>query len=491
MRRILPLFLLAFLSVPALWGQAGVRWDLGGPIAGVSTTINQPSLNGQNANYLVTLSPVQLNWCAFPANSTQGTPCTNYSPTFTDLTLASACPSTQPIVLQQTNICTSQSDGFGNLGVNSPGGTFTYTLTYGSTTYGPFTVTLGGSGGGGGGSPNQAISFTSSTSVVLATSFTSANLVWECYDNANPANTIYPANVTVNPSTFSVQFTFAIPQSGYCVVNGSGGGSGGGGGGGVTSVSGDGIIFNNAASAGAVTLSLANTTTGSGGVVLKTSPIVSGLSSDTLTSTISTGTAPFTVASTTLVPNLNVNILNGITVSGTPSSGFVPTATSGTAATWQAQSVGGGNPTLDNCTPDQTGNSFYSVTSLTSYLFASWQFVFNTSTYINCTVYIPTAQTGATIVLDIATGDGTAGHQATFQTCDAVINSGTINPTSISGCASTQTFTTTSTVDNRVTLTFPVQSTLANGSWLVVKILTTPSGTAPTSNMFIYPHFVL
>jgi hypothetical protein len=152
--------------------------------------------------------------------------------------------------------------------------------------------------------------------------------------------------------------------------------------------------------------------------------------------------------------------------------------------------TGGGNPTLDNCTPDQTGNSFYSVTSLTNYFYASWQFVFNTSTYINCTAYIPSAQTGATIVLDIATSDGTAGHTASIQTCDQVINTGTINAGALT-CASAQTFTTTSTAYNRVSLTFNVQSTLANGSILAVKILTTPSGTAPTGNLLVYPHFNL
>jgi len=153
-------------------------------------------------------------------------------------------------------------------------------------------------------------------------------------------------------------------------------------------------------------------------------------------------------------------------------------------------SAGGGNPTLDNCTPDETGNSFYSVTSLSNYFSAAWQFIFNTATYINCTVYVPAAQTGATIVLDIAANDATAGHTASFQTCDGVINSGTINTGSLS-CAAAQTFTTTSTAYNRVSLTFSVQSTLGNGSLLVLKILTSTSGTAPTANMLVYPHFVL
>jgi hypothetical protein len=154
-------------------------------------------------------------------------------------------------------------------------------------------------------------------------------------------------------------------------------------------------------------------------------------------------------------------------------------------------SSGGGNPTLDNCTPDQTGNSFYTVSAFTQLFYAAWQFIFNTTTYINCTVYVPNAQSGATIALDIATSDNTAGHTANFQECDEVVNSGTINPSGALSCAAAQTFTTTSTAYNRVTLTFNVQSTLSNGSILLVKIGTVPSGTAPTANMTVYPHFIL
>jgi hypothetical protein len=172
MRGIFLLCLLAFLAAPALSGQTGIRWDLGGPIAGVSMTVNQPSLYGKNASYLVVVAGAKLNWCAYPANSTQGTPCTNYAPTYTDLTLGTACPNTKPIVLQQTNICASVGDASGNLGVNTafPGpstvpGYYTYTLTVGSTTYGPYTVTIGGSGGGGSGVPAGSLQLQVSNSV--------------------------------------------------------------------------------------------------------------------------------------------------------------------------------------------------------------------------------------------------------------------------------------------------------------------------------------
>jgi hypothetical protein len=55
-----------------------------------------------------------------------------------------------------------------------------------------------------------------------------------------------------------------------------------------------------------------------------------------ITSTQITGTPPFSIASTTLVANLNVAAVGGITISGTPSVGYAPIATSGSAATWQA-----------------------------------------------------------------------------------------------------------------------------------------------------------
>lgn len=49
---------------------------------------------------------------------------------------------------------------------------------------------------------------------------------------------------------------------------------------------------------------LSNGVTGSGAIVLATSPTVTGISSNTYTSTVATGTAPLIITSTTLVPNL-------------------------------------------------------------------------------------------------------------------------------------------------------------------------------------------
>jgi hypothetical protein len=48
------------------------------------------------------------------------------------------------------------------------------------------------------------------------------DVVWDCYDNNSPANAIPPTNVYMNLSTFVITFNFAVPQSGYCLVNSSG-----------------------------------------------------------------------------------------------------------------------------------------------------------------------------------------------------------------------------------------------------------------------------
>jgi hypothetical protein len=145
---------------------------------------------------------------------------------------------------------------------------------------------------------------------------------------------------------------------------------------------------------------------------------------------------------------------------------------------------------LENCVPDQTGNSFPEVVSLTNSFNSHWEFITNTTTYINCDVYIPTAQTGATLVVDVFSADSVAGHTANIQTCDAIVTTGSLNVGALK-CAAAKVFTTTATAYHRVKLIFNVQTTLVSGGILVVKIATSPNGTPPTSNLLIYPHFVL
>lgn len=112
----------------------------------------------------------------------------------------------------------------------------------------------------------------------------------------------------------------------YTCDNGTWAAINGGGGGGVTSLTGDGTIISNSGSIGAVTLTLANTPTGTGGVVLATSPTLvtpllgtptSGVITNlTGTCTACTANAAATATSATTA----VNLSGGGTVTGTPAA---------------------------------------------------------------------------------------------------------------------------------------------------------------------------
>jgi hypothetical protein len=54
-----------------------------------------------------------------------------------------------------------------------------------------------------------------------------------------------------------------------------------------------------------------------------------------ITSSVAVGTAPFTVTSTTVVPNLNAGMIDGVSITGTAASGKIPIATGANTATWQ------------------------------------------------------------------------------------------------------------------------------------------------------------
>lgn len=163
----------------------------------------------------------------------------------------------------------------------------------------------------------------------------------------------------------------------------------------------------------------------------------------------------------------------------------------------QAVGGGGGGSTvttyvpLDNCVPDQTGNSFYNVAALTNWFAGHWEFSTNTTTYMNCMVRIPhpvASPANASIVLEVAANDATAGHTANFQACDKIITSAASFNVAAPSCASNQAFTTTTTAYGRSTLTYAVQSTVAADNLLVVKVATAPTGTQPGANMLVYPY---
>jgi hypothetical protein len=93
-------------------------------------------------------------------------------------------------------------------------------------------ATVSGSGGITGsvvGKSNYSQSFFNATNVtILGTqhNLLTSNLIVACYDNSvSPLRRVEPDSVTLDPATFNVVVNFTQPQSGVCVVNGSGGGT--------------------------------------------------------------------------------------------------------------------------------------------------------------------------------------------------------------------------------------------------------------------------
>lgn len=178
--------ILLCLTIPVSPVFAQVRWDIGTP--GGSGVV---SVSGSGQPFLIAQPGVSLQFCAYPANAV---PCSNFSPTFNDLTLSTQCPSNAQIVLQGSSTCQATSDNYGNLGVYTNAGTYQYTLTVGAVSFGPYTLTLGGGGSGPGstvqGTVNQINASSANPQVV---SF------------ANP--TSFPGAVTI-PGTFTLTGSF-------------------------------------------------------------------------------------------------------------------------------------------------------------------------------------------------------------------------------------------------------------------------------------------
>ncbi len=146
---------------------------------------------------------------------------------------------------------------------------------------------------------------------------------------------------------------------------------------------------------------------------------------------------------------------------------------------------------LENCAPDQTGNSFYNVTALTNWFDGHWEYVKNTSAYITCMVRVPAtiaSTPNAQIVIEVAANDSTAGHTANFQTCDSRVPSGSSLNVGALSCATNQTYTTTATAYQRSTITYNVQSSVVANDILAIKIAASTTGTAPVNNMQLWPY---
>ena len=142
---------------------------------------------------------------------------------------------------------------------------------------------------------------------------------------------------------------------------------------------------------------------------------------------------------------------------------------------------------LENGVSDSTGYSYYNVVSLTNWVCGHWAFTPGQASSAFFSIRIPdnvAVTPNASLVLDIFCADNAA-HTAQFQTSDALA-SANLNVGALSS-ASAQTYTCPGTAYGRTTLTFAVQSTVSANNILVCKVATSTTGTAPTSNMLVFP----
>lgn len=201
-----------------------------------------------------------------------------------------------------------------------------------------------------------------------------------------------------------------------------------------------------------------------------------------LTSSLATGTAPFSITSTTLVSNLNVATLNGVTVSGAPTSGQILAATSATTAGWS--STAGSAYKLESLqyTPvtfvSSAGGAYftYSLPSNELAVGQALRFTF-TGTWTNTSVatrtYTFTLKAGATTLLTWTLVASNANVTNSFMAkqllliCTAAGASGTVevqaidppgplggmtDPTSMTGTANTATIAFDTTTSQSLTI---------------------------------------
>lgn len=148
---------------------------------------------------------------------------------------------------------------------------------------------------------------------------------------------------------------------------------------------------------------------------------------------------------------------------------------------------------LETGTPDQTGFSLRSAVSLTNWFSGCWEFVPGHNSAIYFTFKVPNglaAVANAQICLDLFNG-GTAGRTANFQTSDGVIASGGNLNLGVLSSAPMQNYAVPGSLYLPTTLAFAVQSSFVAGDILVVKIATSTTGAAPSTNVLMFPYLSL
>ena len=216
---------------------------------------------------------------------------------------------------------------------------------------------------------------------------------------------------------------------------------GGGAGGAVNSVSGDGTIYNNSSSTGNVTLTLANTPTGTGGVVLKTSPTL-------VTPNLGTPSAGVITSLTGTCANCGANTVDSA-VSSTNASYSILT---GSATSGQQEPNTIASFTINPSTGAMNVPGALTVSSCSGCGGGAYTFdapIVNTSGTVSLQNSTPaniTALTGTDTLIPTNSGAFTSGHSVIADANGGIADSGSANVTA----ASTTTFTNKSIAGSEV-----------------------------------------
>lgn len=267
-------------------------------------TVAQVQAQG-NLVQVVPFAPVVV--CGYPA--TGPTPCTNLAATFDTPTLTNPCSPTAQIVIPTTNSCVSLSDAAGNFSFNSSSGNYSYFYKALGTWHGPYNVTFSS----GGTTPFALVTnpASSTTNTVVPPNPTTIPIISQCPLGAAASLNCLQVN------NLSGTTIFTVAQNGNVQV-----GTGAPG-----TVAG--AQFLSSATTGTPPFTVASTTnvpnlnasslSGNtfpapgpiGGGTPSTSAFTSGSYTGQVTSTLATGTSPFAISSKTATANLNVESVAG------------------------------------------------------------------------------------------------------------------------------------------------------------------------------------
>jgi hypothetical protein len=190
--------LFAFLLLFSALGLAqGVRIGDGNP---VSSTLNLAGVG----NILTPSATASISICTYPANAV---PCTNKATTYTTQALSVACSTSTQVTLPGTSTCVANADAQGEWGAWVAPGSYDFTITVGSHSYGPFTVTNG----------NVALVANSALKDAIGDK-AFVNYVNDCNGITDKVSDIcasFTACVAANPNRNIIMPMLAVPGAGF------------------------------------------------------------------------------------------------------------------------------------------------------------------------------------------------------------------------------------------------------------------------------------